>query len=185
MGTYDIGYSGMVRISGLGDKSIVGVEAVSYGVGTLLPTIPEPSLFEKAIASLGRTIPQTIDWQYPNNLKIYGYPLSHDGRAFASTNVILGDAYGELEQLRRRSQETDFIEDYFKYVQHVCRVTNSERHPFFKSKFCRLKHRKSGLWVGPPESSADLIDRANFILENTIVENPRNPAKRQRIRRVS
>jgi len=105
---------------------------------------------------------------------------STDTDAFESTNLILADSYGELEQLRKRSSDKTFLKKYLEELKYTSKYKKYWSIPFeaphsileFGEEIAGawLKHIKNGIWENPPQSVEELSDRVNFLLENTLID---------------
>jgi len=103
---------------------------------------------------------------------------------YESTNLILADSYGELEQLRRRKNDQEFLNKYLAQLKdtanfvEVCGVEGPsgivEQGSDYSGAW--LDHIKNGIWKAPPDSTSELSERVDYLLENTIVD--RTPGKR-------
>ena len=100
-------------------------------------------------------------------------------KTFESTNLILADTYGELEQLQHRSKDKAFLEKYLEQLKQTAKF-NEHYLPFetpngfigYRKELVLAwtKHIKNGLWQNLPQSTGELSDRVNFLLENTLVD---------------
>jgi len=93
---------------------------------------------------------------------------------FDSTNLIFGDAYGEIEQLWERRADTDFLEEAAQDLQQL----HQEREfaalvqpPRNLPAILDLHLRAQAIWRRPPASARSLLRRIEYILSHTFIEN--------------
>lgn len=131
-------------------------------------TVPVGKLNSKFIQVYGNII---LSYIYDTNRRVV--------EPWESTNIILGDAYGELEQLQRRKHEIKFLNE----VAHVLTVTLTPwttedtmliaDKTLTREEFVRLVKahlRMQSLWPSPPESGKELSDRVDHILSHTNID---------------
>lgn len=111
-----------------------------------------------------------------------------DRKIYESTNLILADSYGELEQIMRRRHELSFLNAYLKELLRSASYRRDSDSRLFTRLRCPafiddygdeiirawLKHITLGIWKELPKTVAELIERAAYLLENTLIDdNPR------------
>jgi hypothetical protein len=93
--------------------------------------------------------------------------------AFDSTNVIYGDALGEVEQLWERRADTAFLE---LVVQNLRRLRDQGEiaaflHPPLNlESVMKLHWRAQALWKSPPTTVRSLMRRVEYLLEHTTLD---------------
>ena len=101
-------------------------------------------------------------------------PLFYQGEkeSFDSTNLIYGDALGELEQLWERRADTAFLEQVSLSLRplRVSRQIGASVHPPLNPEgVVKLHLRAQARWKTPPRSARSLLRRVEYILEHTQV----------------
>lgn len=94
-------------------------------------------------------------------------------RVYESTNLIYGDALGELEQLWERRADTAFLEKVAAMLGDArtwSQLPLSMHSPLNAGAVLRLHRRAQAIWNTPPRTARTLLRRLEFILENTTVE---------------
>jgi hypothetical protein len=101
------------------------------------------------------------------------WPGSAYKESFVSTNLIYGDAFGEVEQLWERRADTGFLERVARSLQGLRRrgeVSAFLCPPHNLDGLTGLHLRAQALWRTPPASARALLRRLDYILEHTRVD---------------
>jgi hypothetical protein len=102
-------------------------------------------------------------------------PLFYQGEkeSFDSTNLIYGDALGELEQLWERRADTAFLEQISRSLRPLRgrpQLGASLQPPLNLEGIAKLHLRAQSLWKTPPQSARSLLRRIEYLLEHTQVD---------------
>jgi hypothetical protein len=94
--------------------------------------------------------------------------------SFESTNMIYGDAHGELLQIWDRRADTELLERLAQSLdrfRHRAEVAAHFHAPLNVPGMMQLHLQRQGVWRVPPPSARALLRRVEFILERTTVDN--------------
>ncbi len=157
---------------------MLGAELLCFGTGMLRARNdnPDDPLHQELWRRYGRLQPRqeavlarirALPW---NSLPLLQY---HGKESFDSTNLIYGDAFGELEQLWERRADIEFLEIVARGLQPL------RRHGLMPVALCpplnvqavlQFHFRAQALWKTPPANARSLLRRLEYILEHTTVD---------------
>jgi len=93
--------------------------------------------------------------------------------SYESTNLVYGDAVGELEQLWERRTDTAFMDAVAASLSDLRTSGHVAAHlspPLHARKVVDLHLRAQSVWTRPPSGARALIRRLDFILSNLCVD---------------
>lgn len=167
----------------------VAHEPISWGIGVFRPVRTEQSAYQsmlgfKPFPKISSKATKVLKYQLLDSgaKKDPQRPWLQTKTLYETTNIILADSYGELEQLFRRRNDSQFLRNYLRDLQENTEFKTISANLFapagmnyYSSLFVNgwLNHIKLGLWKEPPKTKKELIERVGFLLEETIVD--RNP----------
>jgi hypothetical protein len=162
--------------------SLFSAELLCFGVGALRRLWDNPHDPDQVYArkNLGRI----------NSLKMIVYgrtAATYHSRMFnktlpetwESTNIIYGDAYGELEQIWSRRDDKSLLSSIVRSLNDVRKGPKTENFDCYLPKdasiqACRTHLQAQSIWDTPILSYRELIKRVAFLLKNTFLDS--NPA---------
>lgn len=124
-----------------------------------------------------------------------GRPWMVERTIYESTNYIYGDSYGELEQIFNKRNNKQFLDTY---ISNLKRATKLKSHVCYSLSYLNgleiispegmdlvpeilsvpwwNNHINSGnaLWNKPPENRVELIERVDYLLKNTYIDDNPN-----------
>ncbi|PWU16967.1 MAG: hypothetical protein C5B50_12255 [Verrucomicrobia bacterium] len=159
------------------EPSLFSAELLCFGAGALRrlwdnPTDPDHYRARKyggRLNSRRMMVYETISGTYYTMRYRKSLPENWE-----STNVVYGDAYGELEQIWSRRGEKRFLRRIMMALNRVRKMPNAEtfhtlypRTPMSVSK----RHLEiQSIWDTPIRSCEELLRRVSFIIENTSLD---------------
>jgi len=155
-----------------------GGELLAFGVGALRARNDAPGepLHRQLWIRYGRLHTRhEIVYANIRSLLWSSLPLFYQGQkeSFDSTNLIYGDALGELEQLWERRADTSFLEQVswsLRPLRSQPRIGASLHPPLNPEGVVKLHLRAQSLWKTPPRNARSLLRRIEYILEHTKVD---------------
>jgi hypothetical protein len=157
---------------------MVATELLCYGTGMLRARNDDPSerIHEYLWSQYGRlqtkreVVFARIRALHRNSM----LPARAVGKeSFDSTNVIYGDALGEIQQLWDRRADMAFLEQVARSLQAMRRQTEIAAYlnpPMNLDEVMRLHRRAQSRWKTAPANGRALLKRVEFILDHTTVD---------------
>ena len=161
------------------DPGMLAAELICFGTGMLRARHDNPAGPAQRLlwSSYGRLhTPREVVFARIHALHWNSWLLDRRAQkeAFDSTNLIYGDAMGELEQLWERRADTVFLEQVVRHLQPLRRraeIGASLQPPLNLRMVIKLHLRAQALWRTPPISARALLHRLDYLLEHTTIEN--------------
>jgi hypothetical protein len=157
---------------------MVSADLLVYGVGTLRARnddLCEP-LFQRLWDLYGRlhssreTIHARIRTLHMSSVPILAGPQKE---AFDSTNVIYGDAYGELLQLWDRRADTRFLDEIAQALQGMrdrAEIASYIHPPLNLPTMIQMHLRCQSAWRVPPANGRSLLKRVDYLLNRLVID---------------
>lgn len=150
-------------------NTIQSAELVAFGVGALRPLRGKygkpggAKIYSEKCTTCVTIIART---NFDDGKKAY-VPV-----VWEPTNLVYGDAYGELLQLFNRRGETKFMAQVVQALQELGRFSSGrldDVHPHFAHLY-RNRLLSTALWEMPPANPEELVDRVHYIMTWKAVE---------------
>lgn len=149
-------------------NSLFSLDLINYGVGV----VRRARAWSVGCGPVGKIKPkgykvyQTILAKTHVNPDDNNKPLMED---WESTNIVFGDMYGEVLQIKDREKDTNFL-------KKLCEGLNQKPIIYWGEKIISL-HQKhidcQRLWNHPPKSPEELTERVDYIIaHSTLDKNP-------------
>ena len=90
---------------------------------------------------------------------------------YHSTNLIYGDAFGEIEQLWERRADTAFLEEVVENLKGPFRIGAFLRPPVSLDSLIEFHLCAQARWRTPPATARALLRRLDYILAHTCIDN--------------
>lgn len=169
-------------------------EPLCFGVGVFRPAgtrqeggldcvLGNPALPKVNSRYIGILLSQIVPYGLKEDARI---PWMVAKEVYETTNLILADSYGELEQLLRRKNDEKFLEAYLNDMRDTAEIIELKlmtpqglttiAGPRGMATLNEhviaawMNHIKCGIWSGPPSGIPELMERVVFLLENTVVD---------------
>jgi len=150
-------------------QALVVGELISFGVGTLR---------RAGIWNADGRLHTDLEHNFARIVALRRHPAAEDGiitkQVFDSSNVIYGDALGQLEQLWNRRAETDLLDAMAANLQQFAcwrDLPLSFNTPLNSAAVYGIHLKSQARWRVPPATGRALLRRIEWILENTILDN--------------
>jgi hypothetical protein len=157
---------------------MLGTDLLSFGIGMLRARNddPEERIHDYLWSQYGRLYTRH-EVAYARIRALHRNALIGAGpvgkESFDSTNVIYGDAFGELQQLWDRRADTAFLDQVARSLQAMrehSEVAAYLNPPLNLDGVMHLHRRAQSRWKTPPASGRALLRRLEFILDHTTVD---------------
>ena len=157
---------------------MLSAEVLAYGTGTLRAANDNPAVrMHRYLWSQHGRLRTQHEHCSARFLALNRHSLRVAGpgrkESYLSTNVLYGDAYGELEQLWERRADTAFLDLVARSLQGLRRRGEPAAFmcpPQNIEGLLDLHFKSQALWRTPPASGRVLLRRLEYILENTKID---------------
>lgn len=169
------------------------LEPLTFGVGAFRKTFCKQTLFQSVVGEAPHKKTDSdllrINARYivPTERSEADQRRVIDRITWESTNLIYGDSLGEIEQLLRRREDKEFLQAYLQTIQETGRRIDRKNPapnnhmpysgrvsyvgmPYLSGRVLPawVDHvENQGIWDKPPQSTEELVERAQFIWDNT------------------
>ena len=190
-----------------GDDSPQANELISFGVGLMRPLKSRLKGFDVALAQFEGVEPVAERADSPLIERGMTHIVTidaHNGNewteapfALESTNLIMPEVLGELQQLLERIDDTAFLEAYLYDLLITCtpveldlshllpKVDNEPSKVFVPPSLgyslkhswrtAHMRHIEQGIWDTPPTNVSELRYRINYLIDAIIIDAPKTP----------
>jgi hypothetical protein len=190
-----------------GDDSPHANELIAFGVGLMRPLKPRAKAFDAALARYvgeeaiaGRADSSLVERGMTHIVTIdahNGTEWTHAPFALETTNLIMPEVLGELQQLLERIDDTAFLEAYLYDLLKTCTPVEidlsnllpkrddepsrvvvppslgySMKHSW---RTAHMGHIGQGIWDTPPTTVRELRNRINYLIDAIIIDAPKTP----------
>lgn len=178
----------------LGGPGLLSCELLAFGCGVLRAANDDPADdLHTCIRTRHGRIDSKAGRVHARILALHrnsGTNSTVSRESYESTNLVYGDALGELEQLWERRAETDLMDCVAQSLQGLRQNGHIAAFlcpPLNVRELMRLHLRAQCMWNRPPSGARTLIRRLDYILEHLTVDtlrpeqttrapgNPRHP----------
>jgi hypothetical protein len=157
---------------------LLAAELLAFGTGTLRAVNNDPGerIHRQLLSQYGRVHSRhEVVYAHIGALHRRSEPAPEEvgKECYDSSNLIYGDALGEVEQLWERRADTAFLDQVaasLRRLRHQGGIACFCHPPLAVEAVVKMHFRAQAVWKSPPASGRALLRRIEYILQHTTLD---------------